>query len=48
MGPRTTEKPRKGSIGAQGGPGWGRKWTERSPGIGTEAEGAPGEGRVEH
>lgn len=28
MGPGMTEKPRKGSVGTQGGLGWGRKWTE--------------------
>lgn len=28
MGPRMTEKPRKGSVGTQGGLGWGQKWTE--------------------
>ena len=28
MGPRTTEKPRKGYVGTQGGLGWGQKWTE--------------------
>lgn len=33
MGPRTTEKPRKGSIGAQGGPGWGGNGQKEAQGL---------------
>lgn len=33
MGPRTTEKPRKGSIGAQGGPGGGGNGQKEAQGL---------------